>query len=292
MRFSFVTLCALICTGAAINAASAEAGRSGWYFSIGTGLALNSGMDQEGWNRDTVCYPTDPCFVADPVPALSGYRWGYAIDADAGTEFEITLGRALGSLRLEVSASQSKNNIEQEFASLEYFDGSPWTGREDGTVVSNDVASIGDLTTRILALNAYRDFSAAHRALTPYIGAGLGAAFVKISDVKYTNDYQDTVESPPVYDPPLSFYNSVTDVDYSDTVAAGRLHAGADYAVNDRMLLGAKLTYTLVDDIADTGVYDSHPMQQAGDPPFTNQTTFSAAHSWSLAITLKHQLGR
>ena len=119
-----------------------------------------------------------------------------------------------------------------------------------------------------------------------------GAAFVKVSDVKYENDYQDTAESPPIYDPPLSFYNSIQDVDYSDTVVAGRLHAGADYNLNDRMLLGAKLTYTLVDDIADTGVYDSHPMQQAGDPPFTNQTTFSAAHSWSLAIALKHRLGR
>ena len=290
MRFSFVTLCALICAGAAINAASAETGRSGWYFSVGTGLALNSGMDQEGWNRDTVCYPTDSCFVADPVPELSGYRWRYAIDADVGTEFEVTLGRALGPLRLEVSVSQSKNNIEQEFASLEYLDGSPWIGREG--IDSNDVASIGDLTTRIVSLNVYRDFSAAHRALTPYIGAGLGAAFVKVNDVKYENDYQDTTASPPIYDPPLSFYNSITDVDYSDTVAAGRLHAGADYAINDRMLLGAKLTYTLVGDIADTAVYESHPMQQEGDPSFTNHTTFDAAHSWSLAIALKHQFGR
>ena len=80
MRFAFIMLCALICASAAAGAASAEAGRSGWYFSAGTGLALSSGMDQEGWNRDTVCYPTDPCFVADPVPALSGYRWRYAID--------------------------------------------------------------------------------------------------------------------------------------------------------------------------------------------------------------------
>ena len=290
MRFSFVTLCALICFSAAINAASAEVGRSGWYFSAGPGLALNSGMNQEGWNRDTVCYPTDPCFVADPVPELSGYRWGYAIDADAGAEFEVALGRALGPLRLEVSASQSKNNIEQEFVSLEYLDGSPWIGREG--IVSNDVASIGDLTTRIVALNVYRDFAAAHRALTPYIGIGLGAAFVKVSDVKYENDYQDTAESPPIYDPPLSFYNSIQDVDYSDTVAAGRLHAGADYAINDRILIGAKLTYTLVGDIADTAVYESHPMQQEGDPPFTNQTTFDATHSWSLGIALKHQLGR
>ena len=132
-------------------------------------------------------------------------------------------------------------------------------------MVSNDVASIGDFTTRILALNVYRDFAAAHRALTPYIGAGLGVAFVKVSDVQYTNDYQDTAESPPVYEPPLSFYNSITDVNYSDTVVAGRLHAGVDCDLNDRMLFGAKLTYTLVDDMADTGVYDSHPIQQEAD---------------------------
>jgi len=50
--------------------------------------------------------------------------------------------------------------------------------------------------------------------------------------------------------------------------------------------------YTTLFRSADTGVYESHPMQQAGDPPFTNQTTFDAAHSWSLAVTLKHQLGR
>ena len=170
MRFLFVMLCALICAGAA----SAEAGRSGWYFSVGTGLALSSSMDQVGWNQDTVCYPTDPCFVADPVPALSGYRWRYAINADAGTGLEVTFGRALGPLRLEVSASQSKNNIEQEFVSLEYLDGSPWTSRE-GTVVSNDVASIGDFTTRILALNIYRDFSAAHVVSVIKLGGKISA---------------------------------------------------------------------------------------------------------------------
>ena len=31
-------------------------------------------MDQEGWNRETTCYPTAACFEADPVPEISGYR--------------------------------------------------------------------------------------------------------------------------------------------------------------------------------------------------------------------------
>ncbi len=291
MRFSFVMLCALGCAGAAVGAAGAEAGRSGWYVSAGTGIALSSGMDQVGWNRDAVCYPTDACFVADPVPSILGYRWRYAIDADAGAGLEVTLGRALGRLRLEVSASWTKNDIEQNFVDIEYLDGRPWTRRE-GSVVSNDSASIGDVARRILALNLYRDFPAANRALTPYVGAGLGAAFIEVSGVKYSSDYQDTSQTPPVYDPPLSFYNSRQDVDHFDTVVVGRLHAGADYEAWEGTLLGVKLTYSLVDDISDTGVYSSHPMQKEGDPPFTNRTTFDAAHGWSLAVTLKHRLGR
>ena len=31
-------------------------------------------IQQEGWNRETLCYPTDACFDADPAPKISGYR--------------------------------------------------------------------------------------------------------------------------------------------------------------------------------------------------------------------------
>ena len=164
MRFAFIMLCALICAQC-----------SGWCCQRGSGsirLVLQRrdwsctefGHGPRGVESGHRVLSDGPLFRCRSRPALSGYRWRYAIDADAGTGFEVTFGRALGPLRLEISASQSKNNIEQEFVSLEYLDGSPWTGREG--VVSNDVASIGDLTTRIVALNVYRDFSAPHRALT------------------------------------------------------------------------------------------------------------------------------
>ena len=129
--------------------------------------------------------------------------------------FEVTFGRELSRVRLEVSASQSKNDIEQNFTGIEYLDGRP----------------------------------------------------------------------------PMSFYSSRQDVNHFDTVAVGRLHAGADYEVNGRTRLGAKLTYSLVDDITDTGVYSRHPMHEQ-NPDFTNRTTFDATHGWSLAVTLKRRLGR
>ena len=289
MRVPFVRSFIIACAVLAV-ATGAEAGESGWYFSTGGAVALSSGMDQVGRNRDAVCYPTGACFVADPAPEIAGYRWRYAIDADPGAGFELTCGRRFGPLRLEVSGSQSRNDIEQDFVALEYLDGRPWAGR-DGSVVSNDVASIGYLTTRVLGLNLYRDFQAPNRALTPYLGAGLGAAFVEVSDLVYSNDYLDTSESPPVYDPPLSYYNSQQDVDHSDTVGVVRLHAGADWALNERILLGARLTYSRVGKIEDTGTYARHPMQKEGDPPFTNQATFDAAHGWTLGLTVKHRFG-
>ena len=71
MRLRLVMLCALGFT-VGVGDADAEAGGYGWYLSGTSGIALSSGMDQSGWNRDTVCYPTALCFVADPVPEPSG----------------------------------------------------------------------------------------------------------------------------------------------------------------------------------------------------------------------------
>ena len=290
MRVPFATFCAVCCAGLAGSAAGAEAGSSGWYFSAGAGIALNSGMDQVGWNEDTVCYPTDACFAADPVPSVPGYRWRYAIDADAGSGLEITLGRQLGRSRIEFSAAQSRNNIEQNFVSIEYLDGSPRVPR-DGPVVADSATSMDDIVARFASLSVYRDFSVPNSRLIPYVGIGLGTAFMKVRGLRFSSDYRDTSQPPLAYDPPLSFYGGRQNVDHSDAVLVGHLHAGADYEVNDQTLIGAKLTCSLIDDTADAGVYSRHPMH-AHDPGFTNQNTFDATRNCSLAVTLKRRLGR
>ena len=41
--------------------------RAGWYVGGGIGANWASDTDQEGWNQDPLCYPTDACFDADPV---------------------------------------------------------------------------------------------------------------------------------------------------------------------------------------------------------------------------------
>ena len=64
--------------------------RSGWYVGGGIGSNWASAMDQEGWNRDPICYPTGACFNANPVPEISGYRWRYDINAATGAAFELS----------------------------------------------------------------------------------------------------------------------------------------------------------------------------------------------------------
>ena len=287
MRISLTTSCAFFCASFASSSAVAE---TEWYFSAGTGIALHSGMDQLGWNEDTVCYPTDACFDNDPVPSVSGYRWRYAIDAESGAGLEITLGRQRGDLRIEVSAAQSRTDLEQQFTSIEYLDGSERLPRNT-SVVADVTTSIGDLTLRLVSLSAYRDFRASSSRIMPYLGIGAGAAFANVRNLRFSANYRDTSAMPPAHDPPLTFYGGTQNAEHSDIVLAVHAHAGIDYSVGRKTLIGAKLTCSRIESTADDGAYLRHPMH-AQDPDFSNRNTFGTARACTAIIALKRRLGR
>ena len=196
-------------------------------------------------------------------PAISGYRWRYDIDAGAGAVFEISAGLIVDRARMELSFAQRKNGLDQMFGSITDYDGTSMVQeRPGGSVVSNARASIDHLTVRTLALNAYYDFPGAYRGISPYLGGGLGPAFVEVSGVRYSTDYGDTSGNAQAYNPPLSFYNSRQDADLSDTVLAGHLHVGADYNLNDKVSLGLKLTCSMMGDIEASSGYSLHPLHE------------------------------
>ena len=56
------------------DVAAQNRSRAGWYVVGGIGSNWASNMEQEGWNRETTCYPTDAYFDTDPVPVIPGYR--------------------------------------------------------------------------------------------------------------------------------------------------------------------------------------------------------------------------
>ena len=265
--------------------------RSGWYLGGGIGSNWAADLDQEGWNRESTCYPTDACFDADPIPEISGYRWRYDIPAAAGAVFEISAGRIFDRTRLELSFAQRKNSLDQMFRGITYYDGTPLGERHRGSVVSNGQASIDSLLVRTLSLNAYYDFPDAFSGISPYLGNRWRSAPRRPRQAQNpARCPQDTSANASAYDPPLSFYNSSQDADLSDTVLAGHLHAGVDYSLSDKTLLGLKLTYSMLGSMEARDGYAIHPFHEQ-DPDFSNYNRFPGARSWALTFTVKRLFG-
>lgn len=285
MRLSAVMSCVLgACSvlGAAGDSAAGEPRRTGWYVGGGVGADWPSTMKQVGHNRDTLCYPDNDCSHL-PGGMPSGYRWRYKLEPDAGVAFEAAVGRMFGPWRVELSAAQRTSDIDQKLSGIGYLDGKPI--RSAGNDIrSNAMASIDDLMTRTLSLSLYYDFPRVADCITPYLGGGLGVAFVELSDLRFHTDYTGTRRPS---DLPLPSLASRQDVDLSDIVLAKHLYAGADYSLTDKTLLGLKLAYTWVDDIEDRSGYSSHPVEG-----LTSLTKISGMDHWTLMVTVKYRFGK
>lgn len=263
--------------GVAGEGMAEEPQRPAWYMSAGIGVNWTSDMKQKGRNRDATCYPEYDCSgLSGGAP--EGYRWKYDLDSDSGTAFEISIGRRMFDLmRLELSIAQRKNDIESEFSSISYLDGSaPTPSGEEFSAV----AAVDDLTTRTLSLNVYYDFPLAESRITPYLGAGLGLSFIKVSGLYYNAEYPENLRCNG------KSCNVRQDASLHDTAFSKHLYAGADYSLNDRFLLGLKLSYTMVDDVSDTGSYSVQPI-----PGVTSRTEISDMDHWSLTLGLKYLFG-
>ncbi len=271
-------ICAVI--GAAGQSAAGEAKRSGWYIGAGVGLNWTSEMEQAGRNRDTICYPNNDCTGAAP----GGYRWYYDLPADGGAAFEISAGRMFDRARLELSLTERRNDVEQKFTGITYLDGSAIVPDPASNYTESAATEIDRLTVRTVSLNVYYDFPLAKSRLTPYLGAGVGVSFVKLSGLYYHSRYSCKDPSSNCERPEQ--YNSRQDVDLSDTVLSKSLHAGVDYRLNDSFLLGLKLSYGLVDDMEDKSGYSEHAV-----PGLTSLTKISDMDHLSLMLALKYRFG-
>ena len=270
-----------IVLGASGESAAGMSQRSRWYVGVGVGANWSSTLAQEGHNWDTICYPDDDCSHL-PGGMPEGYRWNYDLEPDIGAAFPASIGLMFDSVRLELSAAQRVNNLDQIFSGIAYLDGLPIVDAGND-IETNYMTSIGGLTTRMLSLNGYYDFPTAANRITPYLGAGLGLSFVKVTELHFRTNYTGTRRPS---DSPLQSFDSRQDVDLSDTALAKHLYAGADYSLSSKTLLGLKLAYTLVGDIEDTSSYSVHPVDG-----LTNVTQVSDISHRSLTVSLKYLLG-
>ena len=276
----------------AVQAQSSASQRpqSAWYIAGAAGWSGSKSLDQEGWNRDDLCYPDMACFGQEPPVAISGYRWRYDIDLDGGAAFEIGAGRYIGRARVEVAVGQQRNSADQNFAALSYYDGSALPPPPDTPADANSEAWIDRLNTRHISLDAYYDFPNAWGSLSPYLGVGLGRARVEIAGLHYSSDYQDTGAAATRFDPPLEFYDSSQNADLADDVLLWRLHAGADYPLSRHTLLGLKLTWSGTRSFEVTAPYDTHAQHQS-NPEFSNTNAFGSISRFSAALTVRRLFG-
>ena len=282
-RIAIVVLGVCIVLGVPGQGVADEPQRSGWYVGAGAGMNWIADMEQAGWNRDHICYPNDDC---TDRASIGGYRWFYNLDADRGSLLEIVIGRMFGNLRLELSANRQENDVDQEFTGITYLDGSAIMPAATSNYTSSSTTTIDDLRTSTLLLNVYYDFPLARSRITPYLGAGVGLSYVKLSGLFFRSEYSCTNgcnASPSA----AEYYNSWQDENLSDTVFSKHLYAGADYSLSDRFLLGMKLSYSMIDDIMDKGRYIEHPI-----PGLLNRTKIKDMDHWSLTLGLKYLFGR
>ena len=277
-------LVAFVLFGASASHAMSEDARpAGWYIAVGAGVSRAATMKQAGHNRDTTCSPLDDCRHL-PGGMPTGYRWFYDLHPDTGPAFELAVGRTFHAFRLELAASRQAFDVEQEFTGVSYLDGSSIrAGVADSGYTSSVMYSVDDLTVHTLSLNAYYDVPLARSRVMPYLGAGLGIAFAELSGLHFQSRYTCTDDTR--CDGPER-YNSRQDDDLSDTVPAAHVHAGADYRLGDRLLLGLKLSYSLVGDIRHRGTYVYHAI-----PDLTNFNRISGISYWSFLLNLKYLLG-
>ena len=286
MRFPHV---AAIVGCAAVGLETAAEAPS-WYVIASLGHGQKCGMDQVGSNRDTTCYPTDACFLETPIPSVPGYRWRYAIDLDAGSGFEVGVGRETGKWRFELAATSSRHDVTQTFTGIEYLDGSP-IPPGDGSVDVDIEASIDHVRTASISLAVLRKASIGRANV--YFGAGAGVAAILVRDVRFRAAYCPDCIYPAVVDPSNRYlylyrYDSRQDDDLNDAAGTVLAHVGADYPLTERLSLGGRLTYSHVGDIADQGPYLDHPMHEE-DSRFSSVNTFDAANGWRLAATVRYR---
>ena len=268
------------CAVLAASGAAAEDARSGWYVGASVGTSRVSDMEQAGYNDDATCYPDLGCSAG----ADKGFRWIYDLDPESAAAFEVAIGRMFGRWRLELSLSERRNKVKQKFSSISYLDGVPVAFNPASGYASATSVDADRLSTRTLALGVYHDFALPGSRFTPYLGAGLGVSFVELSGVYFEARYSCANSAPDCEDPER--YDSRQDVDLADAVLSTHLHAGLDYALSDRFLLGLKLSYSMVEDAEDAGGYAEHPV-----PGIKSVTEISGMDHWSLTLGVKYLFG-
>lgn len=229
-------------TALALMFAASHAAAEGYYVSAHGGVAMLGDSDNAGeFSSDFTTGAGTAIPAGTVLPA--GTDVGWSTEFDSGTSFGAAFGRDYGSWRGEVEVAFQSNDVDTH---TNVAAGGIALGAEDAGVLITgspnlgvNVADLvadgrGSVEATYLMANVYYDF--AMGGFTPYVGAGIGAAFV---DVDY---------SP----------SGVGIVSDDDTAFAYQVMAGAAFDLNETWSLFGQYRYRASEDIStDVSLFDA-----------------------------------
>ena len=273
-----IPLSLLICT---ILLSDASGQEGSWYIELGAGPALgHSTLSQEGFNFDTTCYPG---FVCENISQRRGYRWFYTIPTDPGFAFRVGIGREQGRLRIDLNAQYSSRNLEQNFDRVTLLDGSPAPEFQDISGYKITVnTGIGALQVFSFRINTFMDLLPKDRTLHPYLGIGTGVSRATITDFYYEERY--ICEGICFLADPSS-YDVLQDEELEDIILITEGHAGLEYALASKFLVGIRFSYALFQSFSSEAEYLEHRVEN-----LTNTNTFSKLNLMTAMATVRYRL--
>lgn len=219
----------------ALGLCSSVANADGFYVS-GT-LSYNDMDDTRNDGVFTQEFITGPGTTIPAGVALpAGTDVGWSTDVDSGAGVNLALGWRMDALRFEVEYAYASHDVDSH--SNVVAAGIPLGSEDAGVLVSGAPGNLGisvadlvadgqgEFTADYLFFNAFYDFDAGW-ALNPYIGVGLGNAWV---DVDY---------SP----------SDVSIIDDDDSVFAYQVMAGLNYQCSEQLDFFGGLRWRQTDDL-------------------------------------------
>jgi len=209
-------------------------------------------------------------------------------------------GYTTGKLRFEMeylaaSLGSAKSLIGGRTHSVLQTKASEWSAEEP------PFERIGDYRAHQLFANIYYDFRNRSR-WTPFAGAGIGWAaialdyhlqFIRKTEAEYLQIEFDP-DWPEAAKRAAAGTASILDTRAAENVLGYQLLVGVDYALSERMSVGAAFRWARFGDVKHEAVYDvlrSHAGVLAdGVTPFNNALKFSGIGYRALTVSLKYRL--
>ena len=300
-------LCAVLLLAGA-SAGAQELARSGMYAGFELGTVIPGEWDTDGMDNDVLTACDDHLFDTsqlDPADCGSGDLWTNEIEFDAGILGGLQLGWFHNRFRFELEYAYSdlggdRGGINELIA-----------GKESEFQYENE--KFENISSHDLFLNAYMDFPA-RRGFTTYLGVGIGWRQMELD---YTGTFMRNTDS--FFADPANNLSGIREAagtitriekELDDDMFGYQFIVGADYAIDERLTLGAKLRYARFEDF-DGGSHeydylrshDSNTSPGAGQPgrdpgypaeldrTVRNKIEIDDVDNWAVSLNLKYAFG-